>query len=136
MLLTLGGLLFTGDLNTCNRPGPGAGAFLPRQVKRSDGTITDVTDAYLSYQLHPDHIEHRMLSVRPERQHLIQDQHNSGEHCYAGIEPVADRHPQGEATAGLGQREHRDINVSCVHILGYGRITQLSLSSPGCWATA
>ena len=32
-------------------------AFLPRQVKRNDGSVTDVTGASLSYQLHPDHAE-------------------------------------------------------------------------------
>jgi GNAT superfamily N-acetyltransferase len=34
-----------------------AWAFLPRQVRRSDGSVTDVTDASLSYQVHPDHVE-------------------------------------------------------------------------------
>ena len=32
-----------------------AWAQLPRQVTRSDGSIRDVTDAYLAYQVHPDH---------------------------------------------------------------------------------
>jgi ribosomal protein S18 acetylase RimI-like enzyme len=32
-------------------------AFLPRQVKRKDGSVTDVTGASLSYQVRPDHIE-------------------------------------------------------------------------------
>jgi GNAT superfamily N-acetyltransferase len=32
-----------------------AWAFLPHQVKRSDGSVTDVTGASLSYQVHPDH---------------------------------------------------------------------------------
>ncbi|MEU3460811.1 GNAT family N-acetyltransferase [Streptomyces sp. NPDC006733] len=32
-----------------------AWAFLPHQVKRNDGSVKDVTDAYLSYQVHPDH---------------------------------------------------------------------------------
>jgi GNAT superfamily N-acetyltransferase len=30
-------------------------AFLPHQVRRSDGLVKDVTDAYLVYQVHPDH---------------------------------------------------------------------------------
>ena len=30
-------------------------AQLPRQVTRSDGSVRDVTDAYLAYQVHPDH---------------------------------------------------------------------------------
>ncbi len=30
-------------------------AQLPRQVRRSDGSVTDVTSAYLAYQVHPDH---------------------------------------------------------------------------------
>ncbi len=30
-------------------------AFLPRQVRRNDGSVTDVTGAGLSYQVHPDH---------------------------------------------------------------------------------
>src|SRR3984957_17368501 len=30
-------------------------AFLPRQVRRSDGSVTDVTGAYLAYQVHPGH---------------------------------------------------------------------------------
>ena len=30
-------------------------AYLPHQVKRSDGSVTDVTSAYLGYQVHPDH---------------------------------------------------------------------------------
>jgi ribosomal protein S18 acetylase RimI-like enzyme len=30
-------------------------AYLPHQVKRSDGSVTDVTGAYLGYQVHPDH---------------------------------------------------------------------------------
>src|ERR1700722_13887529 len=30
-------------------------AFLPRQVRRSDGSVTDVTGAYLAYQVHPAH---------------------------------------------------------------------------------
>ncbi len=30
-------------------------AYLPRQVRRSDGSVKDVTDAYLAYQVHPDH---------------------------------------------------------------------------------
>ncbi|MCZ4096956.1 GNAT family N-acetyltransferase [Streptomyces sp. So13.3] len=32
-------------------------AFLPHQVRRNDGSVTDVTGAFLSYQVHPDHIE-------------------------------------------------------------------------------
>jgi GNAT superfamily N-acetyltransferase len=30
-------------------------AYLPHQVRRSDGSVKDVTDAYLAYQVHPDH---------------------------------------------------------------------------------
>jgi GNAT superfamily N-acetyltransferase len=30
-------------------------AYLPRQVRRSDGSVKDVTRAYLGYQVHPDH---------------------------------------------------------------------------------
>ncbi len=30
-------------------------AFLPRQVRLSDGSVQDVTGAYLAYQVHPDH---------------------------------------------------------------------------------
>ncbi|MEZ0090780.1 GNAT family N-acetyltransferase [Streptacidiphilus sp. EB129] len=30
-------------------------AFLPRRVRRNDGSFTDVTGASLSYQVHPDH---------------------------------------------------------------------------------
>ncbi len=30
-------------------------AQLPRQVRRSDGSVKDVTSAYLAYQVHPDH---------------------------------------------------------------------------------
>jgi hypothetical protein len=30
-------------------------AHLPRQVRRSDGSVQDVTGAYLAYQVHPDH---------------------------------------------------------------------------------
>jgi GNAT superfamily N-acetyltransferase len=30
-------------------------AQLPRRVRRSDGSVTDVTSAYLAYQVHPDH---------------------------------------------------------------------------------
>jgi len=30
-------------------------AYLPRQVRRSDGSVTDVTSAYLGYQVHPGH---------------------------------------------------------------------------------
>ena len=33
-----------------------AWAFLPRQVRRSDGSVSNVTGASLSYQVHPDHI--------------------------------------------------------------------------------
>jgi ribosomal protein S18 acetylase RimI-like enzyme len=32
-------------------------AFLPHQVKRNDGSVTDVTGASLSYQVHPGHSE-------------------------------------------------------------------------------
>jgi ribosomal protein S18 acetylase RimI-like enzyme len=32
-------------------------AFLPRQVRRNDGSVTHVTGAFLSYQVHPDHTE-------------------------------------------------------------------------------
>jgi GNAT superfamily N-acetyltransferase len=32
-------------------------AQLPRQVRRSDGSVKDVTGAYLAYQVHPDHAE-------------------------------------------------------------------------------
>jgi ribosomal protein S18 acetylase RimI-like enzyme len=32
-------------------------AFLPHQVRRNDGSFTDVTGASLSYQIHPDHTE-------------------------------------------------------------------------------
>jgi GNAT superfamily N-acetyltransferase len=32
-----------------------AWAYLPHQVRRSDGSVTDVTSAYLAYQVHPDH---------------------------------------------------------------------------------
>ncbi|MGK5630275.1 GNAT family N-acetyltransferase [Streptomyces sp. URMC 123] len=30
-------------------------AFLPHRVRRSDGSVKDVTGAYLAYQVHPDH---------------------------------------------------------------------------------
>jgi hypothetical protein len=30
-------------------------AFLPHQLRRSDGSVKDVTGAYLAYQVHPDH---------------------------------------------------------------------------------
>jgi len=30
-----------------------AWAYLPHQVRRSDGSVTDVTGAYLGYQVHP-----------------------------------------------------------------------------------
>lgn len=30
-------------------------AFLPHQVRRNDGSVKDVTGAYLAYQVHPDH---------------------------------------------------------------------------------
>jgi GNAT superfamily N-acetyltransferase len=30
-------------------------AGLPRQVRRSDGSVKDITGAYLAYQVHPDH---------------------------------------------------------------------------------
>ncbi|MFD9601085.1 hypothetical protein [Streptomyces sp. NPDC059970] len=30
-------------------------ACLPHQVRRSDGSVKDVTGAYLAYQVHPDH---------------------------------------------------------------------------------
>ena len=32
-------------------------AFLPHQVRRSDGSVKDVTGASLTYQVHPDHAE-------------------------------------------------------------------------------
>lgn len=32
-------------------------AQLPRQVKLSDGSVKDITGAYLAYQVHPDHAE-------------------------------------------------------------------------------
>lgn len=32
-----------------------AWAFLPRQVRRNDGSVREVTGAELSYQIHPDH---------------------------------------------------------------------------------
>jgi ribosomal protein S18 acetylase RimI-like enzyme len=32
-------------------------AFLPHQVRRNDGSVTDVAGASLSYQVHPDHTE-------------------------------------------------------------------------------
>ncbi|WP_042405859.1 GNAT family N-acetyltransferase [Streptacidiphilus carbonis] len=32
-----------------------AWAQMPRQVRRSDGSVRDVTGAYLAYQVHPDH---------------------------------------------------------------------------------
>ncbi|HEY2795238.1 MAG TPA: GNAT family N-acetyltransferase [Micromonosporaceae bacterium] len=32
-------------------------AFLPRQVRRNDGSVRDVTGANLTYQVHPDHVE-------------------------------------------------------------------------------
>jgi len=32
-----------------------AWAYLPHQVSRSDGSVTDVTGAYLGYQVHPGH---------------------------------------------------------------------------------
>jgi ribosomal protein S18 acetylase RimI-like enzyme len=32
-------------------------AFLPHRVRRSDGSVRDVTGAALSYQIHPDHTE-------------------------------------------------------------------------------
>ena len=34
-----------------------AWAFLPRQVRRNDGSVSQVTGASLSYQIHPDHAE-------------------------------------------------------------------------------
>jgi GNAT superfamily N-acetyltransferase len=32
-------------------------AYLPRQVRRSDGSVRDVTGAYMAYQVHPGHAE-------------------------------------------------------------------------------
>jgi GNAT superfamily N-acetyltransferase len=32
-------------------------AYLPHQVRRSDGSVQEVTKAYLGYQVHPDHAE-------------------------------------------------------------------------------
>ncbi|MGV9359221.1 GNAT family N-acetyltransferase [Amycolatopsis sp. NPDC003731] len=32
-------------------------AELPRQVRRNDGSVKDITDAYLAYQVHPAHAE-------------------------------------------------------------------------------
>jgi GNAT superfamily N-acetyltransferase len=32
-----------------------AWAYLPRQVRRSDGSVQDITGAYLAYQIHPGH---------------------------------------------------------------------------------
>jgi ribosomal protein S18 acetylase RimI-like enzyme len=32
-------------------------AYLPRQVRRNDGSVTNVTGAHLAYQVHPDHAE-------------------------------------------------------------------------------
>ena len=32
-------------------------AYLPHQVRRSDGSVQEVTRAYLGYQVHPDHAE-------------------------------------------------------------------------------
>jgi GNAT superfamily N-acetyltransferase len=32
-------------------------AYLPHQARRSDGSVTDVTGAYLGYQVHPGHAE-------------------------------------------------------------------------------
>lgn len=32
-------------------------ASLPRRVRRSDGSVTDVARAYLAYQVHPGHSE-------------------------------------------------------------------------------
>jgi len=32
-------------------------AYLPHQVRRSDGSVTDVTSAYLAYQVHPEQAE-------------------------------------------------------------------------------
>jgi GNAT superfamily N-acetyltransferase len=34
-----------------------AWGYMPRQVRRSDGSVRDVTGAYLGYQVHPDHAE-------------------------------------------------------------------------------
>jgi GNAT superfamily N-acetyltransferase len=34
-----------------------AWAYLPHQVRRSDGSVQDVTRAYLGYQVHPSHAE-------------------------------------------------------------------------------
>ncbi len=34
-----------------------AWGYLPRQVRLSDGSVRDVTGAYLAYQVHPDHAE-------------------------------------------------------------------------------
>jgi GNAT superfamily N-acetyltransferase len=31
-------------------------AYLPHQARRSDGSVTDVTGAYLGYQVHPGHV--------------------------------------------------------------------------------
>ncbi|TCO56066.1 GNAT family N-acetyltransferase [Actinocrispum wychmicini] len=31
--------------------------YLPHQMRRSDGSVRDVTGAYLAYQVHPDHAE-------------------------------------------------------------------------------
>ncbi|MGW0515947.1 GNAT family N-acetyltransferase [Crossiella sp. NPDC003009] len=32
-------------------------AHLPRQVRRNDGSVKDITGAYLAYQVHPEHAE-------------------------------------------------------------------------------
>lgn len=34
-----------------------AWAFLPHRIQRNDGSVTDVTTALLTYQVHPDHVE-------------------------------------------------------------------------------
>ena len=32
-------------------------AYMPRQVRRNDGSVKDITSAYLGHQVHPDHSE-------------------------------------------------------------------------------
>ncbi|MGW0732365.1 hypothetical protein [Streptomyces sp. NPDC002851] len=59
-------------------------AHLPHQLRRSDGSVKDVTGAYLAYQVHPDHAG---LARRPRV-----------------LDPAQRAGPHRRATAGAARR--------------------------------
>jgi GNAT superfamily N-acetyltransferase len=94
-------------------------ASLPHQVRRSDGSVKDVTDACVAFQVHPDHaglldeviawfedvaahVDRRVIATATDERMLTR-------WAEFGYEPVAAASDEGESWTRLNERSLDDV---------------------------